>query len=202
MKRGMVAICLLSNLALLQAGELEIGEKWKTTPEYVEYSKLDPNSQIAKKLKEDPITRLTNESLKIYLDSFDVKFKSLMEKRVEELPIGLKGLLCNMNIKIKDKLTKNYDSMSISRINTYMFNFVDSIYKDKGTAEKNISELPKIAPELANSHEINYLVEIGRGYDNAAKNNAEAAKNNAEAAKLNQEAKAWQRIGEILENIK
>lgn len=43
MKRGMVAICLLSNLALLQAGELEIGEKWKTTPEYVEYSKLDPN---------------------------------------------------------------------------------------------------------------------------------------------------------------
>lgn len=110
-----------------------------------------------------------------------------MEKRVEELPIGLKGLLCNMNIKIKDKLTKNYDSMSISKINTYMFNFVDSIYKDKGTAEKNISELPKIAPELANSHEINYLIEIGRDYDEAAKNNAEAAK--------------WQEVINILEKM-
>mgnify|MGYP006974787798 CR=1 FL=1 len=99
----MIAICLLSNLAYLQASELEIGEKWKTTPEYVEYSKLDPNSQIAKKLKEDTITKLTNESLKIYLDSFDVKFKSLMEKRVEELPIGLKTLLANMNITIKNK---------------------------------------------------------------------------------------------------
>ncbi len=43
-----VAICLLSNFALLQAGELKIGEKWKTTPEYVEYSKLDTNSLIAK----------------------------------------------------------------------------------------------------------------------------------------------------------
>jgi hypothetical protein len=169
MKRGMVAICLLSNLALLQAGELEIGEKWKTTPEYVEYSKLDPNSQIAKKLKEDTITRLTNESLKIYLDSFDVKFKSLMEKRVEELPIGLKGLLCNINIKIKEKLTKNYDSMSISKINNHMFNFVDSIYKDKGTAEKNISELPKIAPELANTEIMNILLDTGRKYDSIVK---------------------------------
>lgn len=194
MKRGMVAICLLSNLALLQAGELEIGEKWKTTPEYVEYSKLDPNSQIAKKLKEDTITRLTNESLKIYLDSFDVKFKSLMEKKVEELPIGLKGLLCNMNIKIKDKLTKNYDSMSISKINNHMFNFVDSIYKDKGTAEKNISELPKIAPELANSHEINYLIEIGRNYDQISKNEDQISKNREEAVK-------WQEVINILQKM-
>ena len=194
MKRGMVAICLLSNLALLQAGELEIGEKWKTTPEYVEYSKLDSNSQIAKKLKEDTITRLTNESLKIYLDSFDVKFKSLMERRVEELPIGLKGLLCNINIKIKEKLTKNYDSMSISKINNHMFNFVDSIYKDKGTAEKNISELPKIAPELANSHEINYLIEIGRNYD-------DAAKNNADAAKLEKIKEQWIEIGEKIKKL-
>ena len=84
--------------------------------------------------------------------------------------------------------------MSISRINTYMFNFVDSIYKDKGTAEKNISELPKIAPELANSHEINYLIEIGRNYDQISKNEDQISKNREEAAK-------WQEVINILQKM-
>lgn len=202
MKRGMIAICLLSNLAYLQASELEIGERWKQTPEYTEYSKLDPNSQIAKKLKEDTIVKLTNEEMKKYIDSFDIKFRNLMEKKVEELPVGLKGLLGNMNIKIKEELTHNYDSMTISKINNSMFNFVDSIYKDKGTAEKNISELPKVAPELVNSKNISYLVDVGKKYDDAAKSEANAAKNNAEAEKLNQEAEAWRKIGIILQSIK
>jgi len=38
--------------------------------------------------------------------------------------------------------------MAISRLNTYMFNFVDSIYKYKGVAEKNLSDITEKFPEL------------------------------------------------------
>ncbi len=188
-----------------QAADERIWEQWQASPEYKKYNELitkDPNSLEAKKLKEEAITRITAIVLKKYLLSFDTKFQILMEKRVQELPIWLQGLLGDMNTKIKAKLTGNYDTMTMSRINTFMFNFVDSIYRNKGTAEKNISELPKMAPELGNTEIINYLLELGKKYDNAAKSEQNAAKSEQNAAKSEQNTEARKKIWDILQSIK
>lgn len=200
MKRWIIPIIFTLSLgtSVFAQSEQRIWEQWQASPEYKRYNELiakNPDSQEAKQLKEEAITRITAIVLKKYLVSFDAKFQVLMEKRTHELPIWLQGLLGDMNTKIKAKLTWNYDSMTMSKINTFMFNFVDSIYKDKWTAEKNISELPKIAPELANTEIMNYLLELGKKYDNAAKSERNAAKSerNAEARK-----KIW----DILQNIK
>ena len=202
MKRWMAPLLITLMLGTsVFAAEQEIWEQWKSSPEYEKYSKLDPKSEEAKKLKEEAITKITKIVLQKYLATFDAKFQILMEKKVQELPIWLQWLLWNMDIKIKSELTWNYDTMTISRINTFMFNFVDSIYKDKWSAEKNISELPKIAPELANSKSISYLIELGKNYDDAAKSERNAAKSERNAAKNRDDTAKRQEVIDILKKM-
>jgi hypothetical protein len=84
----------------------------------------------------------------VYIQSFDAKYQELMDRKVKEFPIGLQTLLWNMDIKIKELIKPWYDSMMISKLNTHMFNIVDSIYKWKWVAENNMTDMINKFPEL------------------------------------------------------
>jgi hypothetical protein len=178
MKRGMIAMSAVLTMSLYSADDTRIGEKWQASPQYQEYLKLQTaDPEKAKVFKEQVITEMTEQGISKYIAGFDARFQDLMCKRVHELPIGLQGLLVDMHTKITAKLAKSYDVMSMSRIQTFEFNFVDSIYKDKGTALKSIEEVVKIAPELDKIEVIAYLKKLGSNYDKIAKNEDKIAKN-------------------------
>ena len=165
----MIAMSAVLTMSLYAADDTRIGEKWQASPQYQEYLKLQTTDpQKAKVFKEQVITEMIEQGIQKYIAGFDARFQALMTKRVHELPIGLQGLLVDIHTKISAKLAKKYDVMSMSRIQTFEFNFVDSIYKDKGTALKNIEEVVKIAPELDKTEIIAYLRELGSGYDVSA----------------------------------
>jgi len=69
-----------------------------------------------------------------------------------------------------------------------MFNFVDSIYKYKGVAEKNLSDITEKFPELTGLEITKTLRNIAKTADNSADN-------------LRQ-SEAWERINEMLKSIK
>jgi hypothetical protein len=113
----------------------------------------------------------------------------------EYVRIGLQGLLVDMHGKITDKLAKLYNIMTMSRIQTFEFNFVDSIYRNKILAAKSVEDIVKIAPELDKTEIVTTLREVGGKYDNIAKVQEETTE-------VQEDAEAWKRIGEILKAIK
>lgn len=178
-----------STAAVNQPAGQEIGARWESSPEYQEYLKLGgEKSAEARAIKERVITGITRQVLSAYIQGFDPKYRELMDRKVKELPIGLQVLLGNIDIRIKEKIKLNYDSMAISRLNTYMFNFVDSIYKYKGVAEKNLSDITEKFPELTGLEITKTLRNIAKTADNSADN-------------LRQ-SEAWERINEMLKSIK
>ena len=182
-------------MSLYAADDMRIGEKWQASPQYQEYLKLQSTDpQKAKVFKEQVITEMTEQSISKYIAGFDTRFQALMSKRVHELPIGLQGLLVDMHTKISAKLAKNYDAMSMSRIQTFEFNFVDSIYKDKALAAKSVEDIVKIAPELDKTEIVTTLRKLGNTYDQIDR----ASK---EADRASKEADKWHELGEKLKNL-
>lgn len=195
-RQSIMAVSVVTALGLHAGEYVRIGDQWKTTSEYQEYLKKGgDNSPEGKAIKEKTITRLTDDGKARYIAGFDPRFQSLMTKRVNELPIGLQGLLVDMHGKITDKLDKPYDIMTMSRIQTFEFNFVDSIYRNNILATKSVEDILKIAPELDKTEIVATLREVGGKYDNIAKVQEETAK-------VQEDAEAWKRIGEILKAIK
>lgn len=175
--------------AVNQPAGQEIGDRWESSPEYQEYLKLGGDkSAEARAIKERVITGITRQVLAAYIQSFDPKYRELMDRKVKELPIGLQVMLGDINIKIKEKIKPGHESTAISRLNSYMFNFVDSIYKNKGIAQKNIDDIIAVCPELSETEVVQLLRSVGRNYDQAAKNI--------------QDAEAWRKINEMLKSIK
>jgi hypothetical protein len=176
--------------------EQRIWEQWQASPEYSEYIKLQKAWKLkeAKDLQEKTITAITKEVLKVYIAEFDEKYQLRMNDRVQKLPIWLQWLMLDMHTKIKAKLSWQKDSMTQWKLNNAMLNFVESIYTWNNVAEKNINTLVQIAPELANTEIINYLLELGKKYDDAAKANRNAAK----LEKIWEERiKIWEKIKQL-----
>lgn len=152
------------------ASELDIGEQWRLTPEYKQYIELGwENSESAKKIKEDSITKLTRQALNIYIHSFDKKYQEVMDRKVNELSLGMQILLSDINIDLRTKLSQKYDIGTIWRFNLYIFNYVDSIYKWKGTATKNLNDLIMKFPELNWNEVIEQLKILWKNSDEWAK---------------------------------
>jgi len=208
MKRGM--LLLTSSLILstqLYAEHNRIGDQWRASQEYQHYLELEKQgkSKEASKVKEETITALTHEVLKDFISSYLPKFQNRMQQRVLELPIGLQGLLGDIDMQVKEKLNSNHDALNITKINSVMFNFVSSIYYDKGLAKTNVHKLIKLAPELKGTKIAQFLLEIGGNYDKIAEakeKQAEAKEKAAEsrkkAAEERKKAAQWQEIIDML----
>lgn len=179
-----------------QAAAKEIWDKWTSSPEYKEYQRLGwEKSAEARAIKEKAITQITREVLSVYIQSFDAKYQELMDKKVKELPIGLQWILWNINIKIKSKLPSDLDAMTQNKVNTYLFNFIDSLYKNKWLCEKSVNDLLKVAPSLAWTDIIKYLLTVW-------KTNDEVTKLQQDNKKLQQDIEARRKINEMLNSIK
>lgn len=160
-----------------QAATQEIWDKWTSSPEYKKYQELGwEKSAEARAIKEKAITAITREVLAVYIQSFDPKYQELMDRKVKELPIGLQWFIGNINIRIKEKLNPWYDSMAISKVNNYIFNIMDSVYKWKWTAEKNINDMVTKFPELAGTEIVKNLLMFWKDSDWWAKRDVENEK--------------------------
>lgn len=187
MKRWMVLVSamFLTSMNLFGAtSEQEIWDKWQSSPEFKEYQRLGwEKSEAAKKLKEDTIRAITTEVLKPYIASFDVKYQAMMEKKIQEMPLGLQTLLANIDTKIMEKINKNHSPTEINMLNTFIYQYVKSIKDDWWACVSNLDKITSKFPELAGTDVDKFLREIWNNYDNAATASANADK----AEKLNKE---------------
>lgn len=154
----------------------EIGDQWLSSSEYQEFLSLGgERSEKAKSLKEATITRITQEELRLYTASFESKYQSHMGKKIEGLPLGLSMLLANMNLKLRPLLVGIKSPQDISRFNTYLYQYVESVGYEKGIAKTKIDRLIALFPELQGKKIIEFLTELASTYDAIAKTKADIA---------------------------
>lgn len=181
-----------------EASELEIRDKWKTSPEYKKFIEMwGEKSEAAKKLREETVIAITKETLKPFINSVDDKYKEMMEKKVAEMPLLFQAILWDMNTRVKEKINKNHTPTDINKLNNYMYQYVKSA-KDYGwSCISNLDKILNNFNELAWTEIEKKLRTLWELYDSIAKkeesiNNSEKkiAETEKEIDKLKKEKEA------------
>lgn len=166
----------------------KIGKKWRSSSEYQEFLLLGgERSEKAKSLMDKTMTRIVQEESRLYIASFEPKYQSLMGKKIEGLSLGLQALLAEINLNLRPLLVGIKSPRDISRFNTYLYQYVESIEYDKGIAKAKTDDLIALFPELQGKEATKYFMEVGQVYDNIAKYKRESAEYKRESA-------AWEKI--------
>ena len=118
MKRGMIAMSVVAMMSL-QAEELAIADQWKASPEYQKFIDMGgEQSKEALKFREKTVIAITKEKLKPYIESFDPKYKEMMEKKLADMPVLFQSIIADANIRIKAKINPNHTISEINNLNS------------------------------------------------------------------------------------
>ena len=190
MKRWMAPLLITLMLGTsVFAAEQEIWEQWKSSPEYEKYSKLDPKSEEAKKLKEEAITRITK--IVLHYSELSNRSREWIRKKIETYPLQIKTILSDLYLK-SDKVleTKNQKIP----FNSGMFLLIDAIHNWWWNSEVLAINMKRDFTFNDGGKFINDLVEIGKSADEIAQYRRETAKSQTETAK-------WLKIIETLNKL-
>jgi len=158
-RQSIMAVSVVTALSLHAGEYVRIGDQWQASPQYQEYLTLQKAGKMdeAKELQNNAITRLTDKGIEKYILGLSKERRDRFSKDIMELPIGLKGLLVDIDSTITSRLKATYTQKEIDKIKHFEFDFVDSIYKGGVIAERSINKIAETAPELDKTEIIAYL---------------------------------------------
>lgn len=168
MKRGMIAMSVVAMMSL-QAEELAIADQWKASPEYQKFLTMGGDqSKEALQFREKTVIAITKEKLKPYIESFDPKYKEMMEKKLADMPVLFQSIVADANIRIKEKINTNHTISEINNLNAYIYFYIKSAKDSGGACITNLDKMLTKFPELKGTEIEVRLRTLGELYDSIA----------------------------------
>lgn len=151
--------------------ELPIKDQWESSPKYKEYQRLKELWKLkeAEAIKKETILKITKEALKVFVNSYSEKGRSIVEEQVNKLPDDFQTLVADLNIKIKNNLAPWKTQKDINIIDLNIILFARSILYGKWECVKVLNTIMERAPELKGTPLMDYLLEVWWQYDKMAK---------------------------------